>query len=174
MSGRHLTLLLFALAGHIDSVSAGTDEHALKVAYLYNFIQFTQWPAMPPDQPFQLCVLGTTPLDAALDGLEGKPVLNGLRIKVRHVGAKEVDTCHALYIDDSQRKLADEVLGRLSNAPVLTVTDSDGLADRGLMIEIRKRDLKLGFEVNLSQAKRAKLGFSSRMLKLAIYVSESR
>ncbi|MBB5017333.1 hypothetical protein HNQ59_000597 [Chitinivorax tropicus] len=167
---RMLWLLLVGCLA--TSLRAGTDEHSLKVAYLYNFIQFTQWPTMPADQAFQLCVLGSTPLDTALDGLEGKQVLNGMRIKVRHILPKDVDTCHALYVDDSQRKLAEQVLTRLSNAPVLTVTDADGLADRGAMIEIRKRDLKLGFEVNLAQAKRAKLNFSSRMLKLALFVSE--
>lgn len=150
---------------------AQVDERAMKAALLFNFLQFTQWP-IPPDEPFRLCVLGRTPLDEHLARLEGKLVLGDRRISVRHVELQgPLAQCHALYLDESQRDRADEMLRRLGNAPVLTITDADGLADRGLMIEIRKRDLKLGFDVNLGTARRANIGFSSRMLKMASYVS---
>jgi hypothetical protein len=168
--GRALLLALL-LAGLSQPGTAQVDERALKAAYLFNFIQFTQWPA-PPDEPFRLCVLGRTPLDEQLAQLEGKQVLGGLRVNVRHVGPREsLGGCHALYLDDSQRSQVDEVLGKLGSAPVLTITDSDGLADRGLMIEIHKRDARLGFEVNLKMARQANISFSARMLKLASYVA---
>lgn len=160
---------LLALAA--PPAAAQVDERALKAAYLFNFIQFTQWP-VPPDEPFRLCVLGHAALDEHLDRLQGKPVLGGLHIAVRRLGPRDSFAgCHALYLDDSQRALADEVVQRLGGAPVLTITDGSGLADRGLMIEIHKRDARLGFEVNLRSARRANLAFSSRMLKLASYVA---
>lgn len=164
-------VLALLLAGQTAPATAQVDELALKAAYLFNFIQFTQWP-VPPDEPFRLCVLGTTPLDEQLKKLEGKPVLGGLHISVRHVALKESFTgCHSLYVDDTQRAQVDDVLGRLAGAPVLTITDGDGLADKGVMIEIHKRDARLGFEVNLKVARRANLNFSARMLKLASYVA---
>jgi hypothetical protein len=165
------SLLAASLLLYTPAVRAQADERALKAAYLFNFIQFTQWP-VPPDEPFRLCVLGNTPLDDQLKKLEGKPVLGGLHIAVRHVAPKEsLAGCHALYVDDTQRSQVDEVLGRLAGAPVLTITDGDGLADKGVMIEIHKREARLGFEVNLKVAKRANLNFSARMLKLASYVA---
>jgi hypothetical protein len=169
---RGTALLLGTLAAAwAPAASAQVDERALKAAYLFNFIQFTQWP-VPPDEPFRLCVLGQTPLDEHLARLEGKSVLSGLHISLRHVTARESFAgCHALYIDDSQRSQADAVLSRLGSSPVLTLTDSDGLADRGLMIEIHKRDARLGFDVNLAMARRANINFSARMLKLANYVA---
>jgi YfiR/HmsC-like len=164
-------LLAALLASGAPRATAQVDERALKAAYLFNFIQFTNWP-VPPDEPFRLCVLGSTPLDEQLAKLEGKPVLSGLHITVRHVVAREsMLGCHSLYIDDSQRAQVDEVLTRLAGAPVLTITDGDGLADRGLMIEIHKREARLGFEVNLKVARRANINFSARMLKLASYVA---
>jgi hypothetical protein len=167
----HALLIATLLAPLAQPAAAQVDERALKAAYLFNFIQFTQWP-VPPDEPFRLCVLGRTPLDEQLAQLEGKQVLAGLHISVRHVVLRDsLAGCHALYLDDSQRGQADEVLGKLGSAPVLTITDSDGLADRGLMIEIHKRDARLGFEVNLKMARRANISFSARMLKLASYVA---
>lgn len=165
------SLLAAALLLHAPPARAQADERALKAAYLFNFIQFTQWP-VPPDEPFRLCVIGRTQMDEHLAKLEGKQVLGGLHIAVRHLAPRESFTgCHALYLDDSQRGQVDEVLGRLAGAPVLTITDGDGLADKGMMIEIHKREARLGFEVNLKVAKRANLAFSARMLKLATYVA---
>lgn len=170
-----LTLLtLLPLLGVGPQAHAQVDERAMKAAYLYNFIQFAQWP-VAPDEPFRLCVLGQTPLDAQLDKLAGKTVLNGLHIAVVHVTPQDaLGRCHALYLDDSQRRWLPELLPRLEQAPILTITDGDGLAEKGMMIEIQKRDLKLGFEVNLAMARKVRIDFSPRMLKMATFVSGSR
>lgn len=163
--------LVLAWGGVAMPALAQVSERAMKAAYLYNFLQFTQWP-VPPDEPFSLCVLGRSALDEELNRLSGKPVLSGRHIIVRHVDLRDsLSECHALFVDDGQRHRVDELLRRLSTAPVLTITDGDGLADRGLMIEIRKRDLKLDFDVNLAMARRANINFSARMLKMATYVA---
>jgi len=151
--------------------AAQVDERAMKAAFLYNFIQFTQWPAAATG-PFTLCVLGSTPMDQALDGLAGKPVLGSQTITVRHVQMQdELQSCRALFLPEDHASQADLLVNRLGNAPVLTVTDADGLADRGVMIELRRRDRRFVFDVNLNAAKKAALTFSSRMLSLASFVS---
>ena len=169
---------LLGLAGTLllasGAARAQSDEVSVKAAFLYRFIQFTEWP-VPPTEPFVLCVLGHTPMDEALSRLSGKAVLNGLRITVQHLQPRDpLAGCHALYLDDSQRRKAEELLPRLAGAPILTVTDSDGLADRGLMIELRKRDLKLGFDVNLQAVRASGMSLSSRLLKLASFVGGTR
>ncbi|MEK8050102.1 YfiR family protein [Ideonella sp. DXS22W] len=167
-----LVLVATLLAG--PAARGQADERTVKAAFLYNFIQFTQWP-VPPSEPFRLCVLGRSALDEALARLEGKNVLNGLHISIRHVGPRDsLERCHALYVDDSQRAAAEELLPRLAGAPILTITDSDGLADRGMIIEIRKRDLKLAFDVNLHAARKANIDLSARLLKMAHYVAGAR
>ena len=121
-------LLLLATLVSAPAAHSQADERTVKAAFLYNFIQFTQWP-VPPTEPFRLCVLGRSGLDEALARLEGKNVLNGLHISVRHVGPRDnLDRCHALYVDDSQRGAAEELLPRLAGAPILTITDKIGRA----------------------------------------------
>jgi hypothetical protein len=170
-----LAALLLGLAALLVAprAQAQVDEREMKAAYLFNFIEFTQWP-VPPDEPFRLCVLGRTRLDEQLARLDGKVARGDRHISVRHVGLDDsLEQCHALFVDEGQRANVDELLKRLAASPVLTVTDGSGLADRGLMIEIHKRAAKLGFEVNLNVARRANISFSARMLKLASYVAGS-
>lgn len=165
-----LTLLAGGAASARAQPQPQLDERAVKAAYIYNFIQFTQWPSAPGD-PFVLCVLGTTPLDDALGQLAGRPVLSGQRIRVQHLQPRDaVQDCHALYLDDTQRPFASDMLQRARSQPTLTITDSEELSQRGAMIEIVRTRRKLGFEVDLHAAREARLTFSARMLKLASFV----
>ena len=143
---------------------------AMKAAYLYNFALFAQWPALPAGD-FQLCVLGNTPLDAELERLQGKRVQN-LPIAMRRImPGDSLDGCQLLYVDERNRRILDGLLERLAGSPVLTITDASGLADRGIMIEMRRQSQRIVFDVNLAAARRAHLDFSSRLLKLASFVA---
>lgn len=161
-------LCLPSLAVRAD---AAVDERAMKAAYLYNFALFAQWPSLP-GADFQLCVLGTTPLDAELVHLQGKRVQNGLPIVMRWIKPGEpLAGCQVLYVDERNRRTLDALLLRLASSPVLTITDAAGFADRGIMIEMRKQDQRIVFDVNLAAARRARLDFSARLLKLASFVA---
>ena len=81
-----------------------------------------------------------------------------------------MEPCQLLYVEESQKKHFGAALARLNSHPVLTVTDAEGLADRGAMIEIRRQGSRLAFDVNLSAARQVKLDFSARLLKLASVV----
>ena len=166
-----LILLALSLPGQDAQADAAVDERAMKAAYLYNFALFAQWPTLP-DADFQLCVLGTTPLDAELGRLQGKPVQNGLPIAMRWImPGDSLDGCQLLYVDEHNRKTLDSLIRRLGSLPVLTITDATGFADRGIMIEMRKQGQRIVFDVNLAAARRARLDFSARLLKLASFVA---
>ena len=168
-----LILLALSLPGQDAQADAAVDERAMKAAYLYNFALFAQWPTLP-DADFQLCVLGTTPLDAELGRLQGKPVQNGLPIAMRWImPGDSLDGCQLLYVDEHNRKTLDSLIRRLGSLPVLTITDATGFADRGIMIEMRKQGQRIVFDVNLAAARRARLDFSARLLKLASFVDHS-
>lgn len=161
-----LILLLWA-----SSALAQQDERAVKAAYIYNFLHFTEWP-IPLDQPFYLCILGRTSLDDELRQLENQLVRHDITIAVEHVTiSDDLEFCHSLYFDDSQRRQLDSLLRKLNAAPVLTISDAEGLADRGVMIEMDTLHNKVAFEINLSAAHRADMDFSARLLKLARYVA---
>ena len=164
---------LVASAAQIPAAAerAPVDERAMKAAYLYNFAVFTQWPKLS-STAFQFCVLGVSAVDEELRRLQGRPVQNGLPLVVRNVvPGDDLEPCQLLYVDESQRRQFAATLGRLNGYPVLTVTDAEGLAEQGAMIEVRRQGNRLAFDVNLPAARRVKLDFSARLLKLASYVA---
>ena len=56
--------------------------------------------------------------------------------------------------------------------PVLTVADSTGALDSGVGINMRVRQSKIAFEVNLVATRRAQLNVSSKLLRLASEVRQ--
>lgn len=164
-------LVILYLPGQLVRADVAVDERAMKVAYLYNFTLFAQWPSLP-DADFQLCVLGSTSLDEELTHLEGKRAQNGLPIAIRRImSSASLTGCQVLYIDEHSRRSLDSVLQQLAETPVLTITDATGFADQGIMIEMRRQGTRIVFDVNLAAARRVSLDFSSRLLKLASYVA---
>lgn len=161
-----------ASAAQVPAVErAPVDERAMKAAYLYNFAVFTQWPKLS-SAAFQFCVLGVSAVDEELRRLQGRPVQNGLPLVVRNVvPGDDLEPCQLLYVDESQRRQFAAALGRLNGYPVLTVTDAEGLVEQGAMIEVRRQGNRLAFDVNLTAARKVKLDFSARLLKLASYVA---
>jgi hypothetical protein len=145
------------------------DEYAVKALFLANFALFTDWPASKgADLP--VCVLGGDPLGAAAAKIEGRKV--GERTLVtRLLREKEhVGQCAVVFVSrDAVASLA-PLLDALRGKPVLTVGETEGLAQRGVMINMVLRNDKVSFEINNEAARQAGLAFSAKLLKLAVAV----
>lgn len=150
--------------------TAPMDERSVKVAYIYNFLRLTEWPTSP-EEPFRLCVLGQSSLDQELALLNGKPVLSQVHIEIIRTTEDNLSNCQAVYVGERDRHKLNRILTQLAQAPVLTLTDVEGLADRGVMIEMNTRQNRVVFEINLRVARQVNLNFNTRLLKLAHYVS---
>jgi hypothetical protein len=141
-------------------------EYAVKAAFVYNFINFVEWPS-PPGDTIRLCILGELPDGAAFERLNGREV-RGMRLTVvplRTIGA--VRNCEILFLAGHLPYRLSEVLARLSGSPTLTISDSDGFARRGVMINMFLHEKRIRFEVNDDAARAAGLGISSKLLRLA-------
>jgi hypothetical protein len=148
------------------------DEDSLKVAFLYNFMNFTEWPtaAFPgPQEPFSLCISAPASLNRAVDGLASK-TLNGRPIVIRHIGAADQAwRCQILYVEESDVKTARRILETFGGQAVLTVS---GYAQQGSIITLVRSNNRFAFEINVEAATRAGLRFSSKLLNLAKIVGE--
>ena len=75
-----------------------------------------------------------------------------------------------LFISSAAEKEFGDVLASLGDAPVLTVGETKGFAERGGMIEFRTQKNKVRFVINAQAAKRAQIRRSARLLDLAEHV----
>ena len=160
-------LVLWLTAATSDSAL----EYEVKSAMLANFAKFVEWPEAAfanAQAPVVIAVVGRDPFGRLLDDGVREKTAGGRPITVRRwdrLPAKE--PVHMVFLARSEGKRLTEVLEAAAGRAALTVSDIDGFARSGGMIELRLQDQRVGFEVNLPAAQRVGLRISSRLLKLA-------
>jgi len=75
--------------------------------------------------------------------------------------------CQVLFISRSERERVPQILAAVKGSPVLTVGDTKGFADDGVIINFVLEGSKVRFEINTDSADRAGLKISSKLLQLA-------
>jgi hypothetical protein len=176
MKSHRFSIICMALAAALGGGvrgDSGEDSAALaqriKAAFVYNFIQFTEWPdgaLGSPETPIVVGILDPDPLSGNLDKTILGKTAHGHPLTVRHFSdPAEAAGCHILYVsgdDASVRKALQAATGAM-----LTVGDSDAFADVGGGIRFYVAENKIRFEINLSSIEKSKLQMSSKLLKVA-------
>ncbi len=166
-----------AIGKEFNRVDESLRESLVKVAFLYNFARFTDWPATvfrEPVTPIRFCVLGDDPFGALFDAIAAKRI-RGRSITVERLAStKGAARCQVLFVSRSENPRLAEILASLRGLPILTVADMADFAKSGGIINLKTENSKIGFEVNLEAARLVGLRFSSRFLNLATIVSRDR
>lgn len=150
------------------------SETQAKVAYLFNFAKYAEWPAsaLPPASPLVVGIFGKGFAAEAQGVLAGKQI-RGHRVQVRVCARpEEIPGCHLLFISSSERTRLKEILKGVPAAGVLTVSDVRNFSRLGGMIGLVLKGERLQFEIDQANAERAGLKLSSQLLKLALTVFE--
>lgn len=153
-------------------------EYQLKAVFLYNFAQFTEWPAgsfADSNAPVVIGVLGKDPFGPALDETVRGEMVNGRRLEVRRYRrAEEIKDCHVLFISASEASQLGTALAGFKTRPVLTVGETDAFVLNGGIIRFAVVDNKIRLRVNVDAARRASLTISSKLLRLADIVTAEK
>ncbi|HZP58783.1 MAG TPA: YfiR family protein [Opitutaceae bacterium] len=161
-------LFIFGEGGPIRAQNTPAQEYQLKAVFLFNFIQFVDWPAeaFPQAQsPLIIGVLGDNPFNSYLEETVQGENMNGHPVVVRHYHhADEIGPCHILFISQSEDRRLTHVLADLKGRSILTVGDMEAFTQRGGMIRFITQNNKIHLQINVDAAKAAKLTISSKLL----------
>lgn len=148
-------------------------EYQVKAAFLYNFAKFVEWPkstASESSKPLVLGILGEDPFGEDIQTISGKRVKDKTFQVIRSERLQELDNCDILFISASMKGQLDHILEKINGKPVLTVSDTRGFAEQGVMINLFMVNNKIRFEINPHAVKRSDLKMSSQLLKLATLI----
>jgi hypothetical protein len=179
LTGFWLVLFLLLPGGGTSLFAQATSkEYQIKAAFLFNFMQFVEWPPTVftnADEPFRIGVLGQNPFDAALEETVQGETISNHKIIVEH--AMQVDdlkNCQLIFISKSEKKQVTEILSALDDKPVLTVSEIEGFAERGGGINFYLEGNKVRFEVNPDAARHDGLKVSSQLLSLGKIIETAK
>jgi hypothetical protein len=173
---RMLRLLLaagvsFVLSAPASSAADAPTENQVQAVFLFNFSRFVEWPAQTfaaPTDPFVIGIVGTDPFGARLDEAVRNEQINGHPLTVRRFrSASEVENCQILFIDRSEIGRLGQLLAALDHHSTLTVSQADGAAQRGVMIQFATENSHIRLRINVDAARAAGLTISSKLLRPA-------
>jgi YfiR/HmsC-like len=168
---------LFSSAPQAFSLNGEGVEYPVKLAFLYNFTKFIEWPIGSyryPDAPLALCIVGHDPFSAAIEGDLRTRMAGAHRVEVLTLKPTDaLSGCHLAFIPATEKDQAGKIVRNLKGSSTLTVGETEGFAELGGMINLTVEGSKVHFEVNPLAAQRAGLTISSKLLSLAKIVIDN-
>ncbi|MFL6231652.1 MAG: YfiR family protein [Thermoanaerobaculia bacterium] len=164
-----LAPLAVLLAVPAAAAAPPVSEYDVKAAFLYNFAKFVEWPpdAFPDTSSLKICVLDEDPFGKSLQAVTDEQVGEHKLIVTRTESLAKPAGCQILFISRSEKERVRQILSAVKDAPVLTVGDTQGFADDGVIINFVLEGSKVRFEINMKSADQARIKISSKLLQLA-------
>ncbi|HEX3914763.1 MAG TPA: YfiR family protein [Steroidobacteraceae bacterium] len=163
--------LVFAVSGQLLLAADAPTENQVQAVFLFNFSRFVEWPTQAfaaPNDPFVIGIVGNDPFGARLDQAVRNEQINGHRLTVRRFRSiADVDNCQILFIDRSETGRLGQILSALDHRSILTVSQADGAAQQGVMIQFATEDSRIRLRINVESARAAGLTISSKLLRPA-------
>jgi hypothetical protein len=151
-------------------------EYPVKLAFLYNFTKFVEWPSdsySGARGPLAICIIGRDPFSPETEGDLRTRIVASHPIEV--LSRKSTDalsSCHMVFVPATERDQVNKIVGGLKGSSTLTVGETEGFAELGGIINLTVEGNKVGFEINQLAANRAGLKISSKLLSLAKIVTD--
>jgi hypothetical protein len=174
------TVIILATAPVVAQTPTGAvinREYAIKAAFLYQFLNYVDWPAdsfAEDSAPFVIGVHEANPFDNVLNLVVQDKKVAGRSIEIRGLrSASDVTKCHILFVPKSVPKaMQDAVIKAAHGSHTLTVGESDDFIDRGGAARFFLEGNKVRFEFNKDVLAKDNLKVSSKLLALAKIASD--
>ena len=146
-------------------------EYQLKAAFIFNFVQFVEWPddaGGGAKGPIVITVVGDNPFGSSIEQVVHGKNVRGREVTVRYVqSVKAIGRTHVLFVAAPESGRPAAALQAVNATPALTISDTDAFMPGGGVIRFFSEDNKLRFEINPAAAQRAGLKMSAKLLQLA-------
>ena len=163
--------LVLICATAFASTAQERPTHEIHAAMLYNFIKYIQWPNETEPGEFIVGVIGDENVFKTLQGwYDGKPK-GTKKYVIKKLGspAEAVD-CQVVYVGKSKSREFENIKNTITGKSVLTITDGNGLGQKGSCINFKVVGGKLKFELNQEVVTSANLKVSGQLTSMAIMI----
>lgn len=162
-----LTSILLLLS---RSYAQTPTEQQVKAVYIYNFVNFVEWPENAFEKsadPFVIGIAGSETYSKLVEELVKGETYKGRSIEVRNIADQEgAKACHVLFIDHTCQ-IVNQLILTTKGRPVLTVSETEDFLADGGMIRFFLDYSKVKIEINQKLASDHNLQVSAKLLRLS-------
>lgn len=167
--GVNFSCRVFLLAVLVPFKAHCASQELVKMAFLYNFSRYISWPETvfeTEQSPFTICLNADQKLVSLMELTLKDKTINSRTYEVKEVSDnKLLSGCQIYFISAERYKKNSKILAKQALS-LLAVSDYDGFARQGGMIEIKQQDQRLKLLVNLEMVKKTELRIRSNLLNL--------
>jgi hypothetical protein len=143
------------------------NNYAVQANIIYHFTKYIDWPPSAKTGDFIIGVIGDTPLYEELKENIVNKKAGDQRIVVRKISSAESSySCHILFISEDESNSIKKIVLRTTGIPVLLVSESEGLGQKGSCINFAIVSDHLKLEINKNNIEQRGLSIASELLKL--------
>ena len=146
------------------SLNGESVEYPVKLAFLYNFTKFVEWPAdsyRDPGAPLAICIVGHDPFSPDIEDELRTRTVGGHPVEILTLKPTEtLSACHMVFVPVTEKDQADRIVRSLKGSSTLTVGETEGFAAMGGIINLTVEGNEVHFEINRLAAERAHLKIS--------------
>ena len=174
-----LTALLLVLCspGFVIPKEKEFKEYEVKAVFLERFTRFIEWPDIDPSdmsraddqsKTFIIALIGKNPFGGILDRIYAERKIKGRAVEIRYVvDEKDIFPCHILFVSQYNKDNLSRILSLTRDKPILTVSDCQGFAEQGVLINFFLDARRVRFEINESAVRKSGLKMSFHLLRSA-------
>jgi hypothetical protein len=175
-TGRRLPVffLSFILVLEIPQAqSQSLDESTLKATFIYYFLQVITRPKRLKNPPIRFCVVDiNTPTVSAFEQLLASPKAAKVQVSISVLSTpKESTQCDYIFIDSRNSDFVMPILSLTNGLEILTVSDAEGFAGAGGIIELKRQSNKVKIIINADALSASGLKASSKLMRSATIIS---
>ncbi len=164
-----------------DETDKSANEYRIKIAFIYNFLKFVDWPgdnAPKKSNVATVCITGDKEFSSYFKTFQESHT-QSLTININDSASGSVlNSCNILFIGKNQEDNAHSILAYVKHHPVLSISEAKDFADEGGSIEIVRvgksvglfyKD-KINLRINARTAAEDGLTIDARLLQIAAEV----
>lgn len=145
--------------------------HEIHAAMLFNFIKYVQWPNEGEAGEFVVGVIGDDNVFNTLNQWYNGKAKGSKKYVIKKLSsADESSSCQVVYVGKSKNREFENIKNSISGKSILTITDGNGLGQKGSCINFKVIDGKLKFELNQATLTGSNLKVSSQLSSMAILI----
>jgi hypothetical protein len=164
------TIFLILFAATI-ATAQDRPTHEIHAAMLFNFIKYIQWPNEGEPGEFVVGVIGDDNVYNTLTAwYNGKPKGSKKYVIKKLTSVEESGSCQVVYVGKSKSRDFENIKNNVTGKSILTITDGNGLGQKGSCINFKVIDGKLKFELNQATVTSSNLKISSQLSSMAILI----
>ncbi|MCK9628797.1 MAG: YfiR family protein [Bacteroidales bacterium] len=150
------------------------SEHLIKAGFIEKFTHFVEWPVSTrgEDRTMKISIIGKSRIEPAIRDIFGKT--NNPNVSIVNISAvQEIGDSKIVFVSNTlNQELLKEVVKYAAGKPVMTISDSKGYCEKGILLNMVIVDNYVRYEINKKVLDLSGLKMSSLLLNSAIIIEK--